>query len=737
MDDLFQNTIKQQIAQLRAELVKHNIAYYQEDNPLITDAEYDALKRQLEQLENAHPELVAELNQTSNDPLQTVGAKAKNGFRKIQHSLPMLSLANAFSMVDVADFIERLQRFFNNSLSSEHFSFFCEPKIDGLSFSVVYLNGQLIEASTRGDGQIGEDITANIKTIQTLPQQITVSETLRDKRIEFRGEVYLSKNEFLAINREREENEEKLFANPRNAAAGSLRQLDPQVTAKRKLQYFIYAVGENGNLLPYQTQAELNQLIHQLGFQTDPHTRFCRNLAEIEAYYQHINNIRPELEYDIDGVVYKLNDVKLQERLGSVGKNPRWAIAHKFPAEVAETKILKIELSVGRTGAITPVAKLQPINIGGVLVASATLHNYDEILRKDIREGDSIILKRAGDVIPQITQVLLEKRPIDSKAFVFPETCPVCGSKAIRETGDDAIIRCTGGKHCPAQHLAYLKHFVSKAAFDIEGLGKKQIENFVTAGLIKDAIDIFHLERRNQALIAKNLNQDMPILETNPAETLFELTTELQEREGWGQKSVQNLFNAINKSRKIPLNRFIFALGIRFVGEITAKLLASKYITLEAFLKAMRLLPKYQEIILDNQPEVIQAYQDFLAIDGIGEKTIAGIREYFQQESNWQDLQQLQREVEILPYVAPKADNAILANQIVVFTGTLATMSRQEAKSLAERLGAKVGSSVSGKTNLIVAGSDAGSKLAKAKEYQIKVIDEAEWEQLLMTAGLK
>lgn len=694
--------IRQEIENLKAEISKHDEAYHTFDTPLISDSTYDELRKKLEEYRQNFPQFFTQKK-------EQVGGKTLEIFSKIRHRKPMLSLANCFSREDVEDFIERINRFLGiekKEIANDLFSFssapdlelFCEVKIDGLSFSARYENGKLIEAATRGDGEEGEDVTQNVKTIKNFPHDLGIN---APKILEVRGEIYMRKQDFADLNTRQEEQGGKIFANPRNAAAGSLRQLDPQVTASRNLSYFVYALGEISTDFQCQSQAELHQKLQQLGFKTECHSKLCNNIDEIISLYQKINDSRYELDYDIDGMVYKVNSFELQERLGFVARSPRFAIAHKFPAEKAKTEIENIIIQVGRTGALTPVAILKPVNIGGVVVSRATLHNQDEIARKDIRIGDVVVIQRAGDVIPQVLEVDLSKRPQNSEKFLFPKNCPVCSAEVVK-VDDDVVLRCSGGLSCDAQLKETLKHFVSKDAFDITGLGKKQIENFFTEGRIKNFADIFRLEKND----------------SDPSNSL-------RSKAGWGDKSVDNLFFAINQKRKISLEKFIYAIGIRHVGETTAKLLAQHFVSYQNFKEKMLNLANNSEQLSTNQD-----YQDFVALDGIGEKMAGAILDFFRDQRNLQMVLDLENELQIDDAII-KNSNSKLAGQSIIFTGTLEKMTRAEAKKIAEDLGMKVVGSVSSKTDFVVVGADAGSKLKKAKELQLKILNEDEWLQLI------
>jgi len=661
-------------------------AYHTADAPLVSDAEYDALRRRNEAIEARFPDLVQK-----NSPSLRVGGKLADGFEKINHSTPMLSLSNVFSKEEVIDFVARIKRFlgFNENVQIE---FIAEPKIDGLSFSAVYENGRFVQGATRGDGMIGEDITANLKTIAQLPQQLKSGEDLfapMPSFLDVRGEVYMSKTDFLALNEAQKKAHKKEFANPRNAAAGSLRQLDSLITANRRLSLFAYAVGRIEGV-SFQTHWDFLQALKKWGFPVNPLIRKCSNVDEMLAFFEDLTAKRADLPYDIDGIVYKVNSFALQERLGFITRSPRWATAHKFPAEKAVTRLNKIRVQVGRTGALTPVADVEPVNVGGVIVRHATLHNADEIERKDIREGDTVIIQRAGDVIPQIVAVDLSKRPVEAQPFVFPTRCPVCGAH-VEHTEEDAITYCTAGLSCPAQVVEGLKHFVSKNALDIEGLGDKNIEQFFEWGWVQNPVDLFSLEEKYGAL--------------------------LRQETGWGNKSADNLFAAINRVRQgVALDRFIFALGIREVGEMTARLLAGYFGSWDTLRTAM------------NQPD---AADTLMHIEGVGPVMAMHIVDFFQEPDNIVLLNRLADLIPIHSYQAPIQTQTPLTGKTVVFTGTLMTLTRAEAKQKAVCMGAKVSGSVSAKTDFVVAGSEAGSKLKKATELGVQILSEEEFHQML------
>lgn len=679
-----------------SELVKqirhHDTRYYQDDAPEISDAEYDKLRAELLALEAAHPELV-----TKDSPTQTVGAAVKSGFEKVTHALPMLSLGNAFSREDVDDFIARTKRFLSME-EGEELTLFCEPKIDGLSFSARYEKGELVQAATRGDGAVGENITENIKHVSGIPHRLEGDDV--PDVVELRGEAYMDKADFAALNEAQEAAEKKPFANPRNAAAGSLRQLDSSITAQRKLKCFVYALGEVSVPIA-QSQSALMERLKGWGCATNPRTILAKNADNIMEYYEAIQTERAGLSYDIDGLVYKVNDFALQQRLGQVARAPRWAIAHKFPAEKATSVIEAIDIQVGRTGALTPVARLVPVTVGGVVVSNATLHNEDEIERKDIRVGDTVVIQRAGDVIPQVVEVVKEKRPADSVGFEYPEVCPVCGSDAVRED-EDVVRRCTGGMKCDAQIVERLKHFVSRNAFDITGLGEKQIAAFWEEKRITNPVDIFTLEEGEKQSL-----------------------TPLRSKEGWGSKSAEKLFEAIEASKDIALSRFIFALGIRHIGQENAKLLAQHFCAADAWFSAMERLA--------SENEEGETYQEISAIDGVGPKVIAALNQFFAAEENREMVQQLMQHCRVSE--EEKKAEGTLTGKTVVFTGTLTQMSRSEAKAQAERLGAKVSGSVSAKTDLLIAGEAAGSKRKKAEVLGVEIVSEAQWLEMVREAS--
>ncbi len=696
VESLSQAQAKDELQRLATLIRHHDELYYRQDAPEISDADYDALRLRNEAIEARFPKLVR-----SDSPSRRVGAAPADGFGKVRHRVPMLSLGNAFDSEDVTGFVERVHRFLGLKPEAR-LDFTAEPKIDGLSISIRFRDGRLVEAATRGDGTEGENVTKNVMTIAEIPHQLKGRKV--PEVIDVRGEIYMAHEDFARLNAEQGAAGAKVFANPRNAAAGSLRQLDAGITATRPLKFFAYAWGE-ASALPADTQAGVYDAFAKWGLPVNPLVRICTGADELLAFYATLAEERAALPYDIDGVVYKVNRLDLQERLGFVSRSPRWAIAHKFPAQQAITILNDIEIQVGRTGALTPVAKLEPVTVGGVVVSNATLHNEDEIKRKDVRIGDTVIVQRAGDVIPQIVGIMAGKRPKGAKPYRFPTRCPVCGSHAVRETNEktgkvDVVRRCTGGLICPAQRVERLRHFVSRNAFDIEGLGEKSIQAFYDDKIIQSPEDIFTLQVRDA-----------------------KAKTKLEEREGWGPQSAAKLFAAIAARRRIALDRFIFALGIRHVGETTARLLARFYGTIDAFLVAMRDAAEGKET---------DAFKELDAIEGIGEVVAEAIADFFAEPHNVRVVEDLLKEVSPQPLPARDTASAI-AGKTVVFTGTLETLTRSEAKAQAERLGAKVAGSVSKKTDYVVAGADSGSKLAKARALGVNVIDEQEWARL--TAG--
>ncbi len=690
-EQLGETAAAEELTRLAREIAHHDRLYHREDAPEIPDADYDALRRRNEAIEARFPALVR-----PDSPSRRVGAAPAEGFAKVRHSRPMLSLANAFDAGDVVDFFARIRRFL--ALDAEApVEVVAEPKIDGLSIALRYEDGRFVQGATRGDGTEGENVTANLRTLKDLPQSIVgpLPEVL-----EVRGEVYMRRDDFFEMNRQQEAAGAKVFANPRNAAAGALRQLDTKVTATRPLTLFAYALGEVSQPAA-ETHWDFLERLRGWGFPTNPLARLCRGPEEVLAFHHKILGERAELPYDIDGIVYKVNRFDWQERLGFVSRAPRWAVAHKFPAEQAETRLNEITIQVGRTGALTPVANLEPITVGGVVVSRATLHNEDEIARKDIREDDLVIIQRAGDVIPQVVSVVTDKRPKGSKPFAFPDHCPECGSLAIREPGE-VVRRCTGGLICPAQSVERLRHFVSRDAFDIEGLGDKHVRAFFGEGLLKSPADLFTLAARDKESLAP-----------------------LAEREGWGPTSAQKLFDAIETRRRITLDRLVYALGIRQVGQATAKLLARNYGTLESLCWAL---------VAAKDPDSAE-YADLINIDQIGPSVAADLTAFIAEPHNQQVLDQLVEQLEIEPVTTPTASDSPVAGKTVVFTGTLGTMGRSEAKARAEALGAKVAGTVSIKTDYVVVGADAGSKARKAEALGVVILSEEEWLELAGRAG--
>ena len=776
--DLSEAEAAAELARLAAEIAHHDNLYYRQDAPELSDATYDALRQRNGDIEARFPDLIR-----SDSPSHRVGAAPSEGFGKVRHGVPMLSLGNAFADQDVIDFVERVRRFL--SLPVEHpLAVTAEPKIDGLSISLRYEQGRLVGAATRGDGTEGENVNANVSTIRQIPHVLTTPRP--PDLIEVRGEIYLSHDDFRTLNAAQEAAGDKVFANPRNAAAGSLRQLDPAITASRPLKFFAYSWGA-ATTLPAETQFDVVAAYADWGLPTNPLLRLCHTAEELLAFYRDIGAQRAALGYDIDGVVYKVNDLALQARLGFVSRSPRWAIAHKFPAEQATTILEGIDIQVGRTGSLTPVAKLRPVTVGGVVVSNATLHNEDEIARKDVRIGDTVLVQRAGDVIPQVLGAVLEKRPLDAEPFRFPHTCPACGSAAVREldeaTGDiDVVRRCTGGLVCPAQAKERLKHFVSRNALDIEGLGDERIELFFTEGLIREPADIFTLQARDAASAAP-----------------------LAERRGFGRKSSDNLFASISARRTVALERLIFGLGIRHVGETTARDLAKAFGTWttlqDAIDRAIATQPsrswrrfvalpgvgiKTAEALLAGvtaraghlartdllddplevrivasklaPPRAAQAlakafggnaetflaaateaaagppgdgYLELASLSGVGEVAADALCDFFREPHNRAAIDHLIAQIDPAPFERPAAVASAVTGKTVVFTGALSRLGRSEAKAQAERLGAKVAGSVSKRTDYVIAGADAGSKLDKARELGVTILTEDAWLDLI------
>jgi DNA ligase (NAD+) len=725
---------EERLAELAEILARANRAYHGEDAPDLSDADYDALKRENAAIEAAFPDL-----KRDDSPSDQVGAAPAEGFSKLTHSQRMLSLANAFDAADVTDFVAGIRRYLNLGPKAP-LAFTAEPKIDGLSLSLRYENGTLVSAATRGDGAVGENVTANARTIDDIPQRLENAPEI----LEVRGEVYMSHADFSDLNDRQDKAGAKLFANPRNAAAGSLRQLDPAITRSRPLRFFAYAWGELSAPLA-DTQSGALERLRALGFQINDRTRTCRGSDEMLAHYATIEAERADLGYDIDGVVYKVDDLDYQRRLGMRSTTPRWAIAHKFPAELAWTTLEAIDIQVGRTGALSPVARLTPVTVGGVVVSNATLHNEDYIAGrdangapirngKDIRVGDRVQVYRAGDVIPKVADVDLSKRPVDATPYVFPTDCPECQSDAIREEGD-AVRRCTGGLICPAQAVEMLKHFVSRAAFDIDGLGAKQVEAFYLDGWVAEPADIFKLK--------ENYGQGLQ---------------QLKNREGWGEKSATSLFNAIDDKRRIALNRLIFALGIRHVGEVAANDLARHYMSWEALAEAIdaaapaaeahlraeaavvaerkaaaqagrraALQPERDKAWADTKIRAKAAWDDLIGIDGIGATVAVSLVTTLQQPRERASIERLVAELTEIEAPAARATESAVAGLTIVFTGALEQMTRAEAKARAEALGANVSGSVSAKTDIVVAGPGAGSKEKKARDLGIELLTEAQW----------
>lgn len=783
-------------AALGAEIAGHDAAYYREDAPLVSDAEYDALRRRYEAIEERFPGLKGE------DSLsRRVGAAPSEKFGKVTHAVPMLSLSNAFADVEVEEFVARVKRFLGLA-PDEEVAFTSEPKIDGLSCSLRYVGGRLEVAATRGDGAEGEDVTANVRTIADIPERLHGADV--PDLIDVRGEIYMAKADFEALNARQAAAEEKVFANPRNAAAGSLRQLDAAITASRPLKFFAYAWGEASDL-PAETQYGVVEAFKRWGFSTNPLTIVAKSAEELIAHYRRIEAERALLGYDIDGVVYKVDRLDLQRRLGFVSRSPRWAIAHKFPAEQATTVLEAIDIQVGRTGALTPVAKLAPVTVGGVVVSNATLHNEDEIARKDIRIGDTVVVQRAGDVIPQVVRVIAEKRPADARPYAFPHVCPVCGSHAVREVDpntrkQDVVRRCTGGLICPAQAVERIRHFVSRNAFDIEGLGDENVQLLFESELLRTPADIFRLHARPDELRKAFFARREERARQREIETGQARKSVLAAGER-NYLDVDNLLAGIENRRRVALWRFIFALGIRHVGEATSKALAKNYRTIEAFREACAAaaaaLPGEAWFALDGVPRIGErtlaalldavaitdlagtppeeaarklfadaalradqrtalrgafgddadvvealargaaqkpgaAFAALVTVPEVGWVAATSLGEFFAEEHNTVLIRELLQDVEVAPEAADAvAAESPVAGKTVVFTGSLEKMTRDEAKAMAERLGAKVSGSVSGKTDLVVAGPGAGSKLEKAQALGVKVITEDEWFDLV------
>ena len=695
--DLTELDAKAELARLATLLAEANTAYHTEDAPEMSDADYDRLKRRNAEIEARFPAL-----KRSDSPSDQVGAEPSNIFKKIRHEVPLLSL-DMLSASDSPSTFDRKVHNFLGASENKKIDYWADPKIDGLSVTLMYEFGKLRYAATRGNRWVGEDVTENAKTIQDIPQNIRSNM----RELEVRGEVYMRKTTFYSLNSKLRKRKVKTFSNPRNAAAGSLRQLDPEVTRSRDLSFFAYALGKC-EAYPVERQSDLISFFRQLGFVVNSIGRVCSGVQDLLDFHAETEEMRSALDYDIDGVVYKVNEFELQKRLGFLSTTPRWAIAQKFPAELAWTRLEAIDIQVGRTGALSPVARLTPVTVGGVVVSNATLHNEDYIAGrdangapirggKDIRVGDWVQVYRAGDVIPKVADVDLDQRPDTAQPYEFPKLCPECGSEAIREEGD-AVRRCSGGLICPAQAVEKLKHFVSRAAFDIEGLGAKQVEQFYTDGWIKEPADIFALRDR----YGSGMQQ-------------------LKNREGWGEKSAQNLFDAIDEKRSIPLGRLIFSLGIRHVGEVVANLLARSFGTWDAFQTA---------IDAAHDPEG-EAWAGLIGIDGIGTVVANSLVNSFAQEAERASINRLVAHLTVQEAERPRTEGSPVAGKTVVFTGTLERMTRAEAKARAEALGAKVSGSVSAKTDLLVAGPGAGSKETKARDLGVLIIDEDGWFDLI------
>ena len=682
VERLTEDDAKAELVWLAAEIARHDRLYYERDRPELSDAEYDVLRRRNSAVEQRFPELIR-----ADSPSLRVGSTPAEAFGKVPHAVPMLSLDNAMSEEEVGEWVARVRRFLALP-ADEPLVITAEPKIDGLSCSLRYEDGLLVRGATRGDGAVGEDVTANVRTIRDVPQRLDGE---RPSVLEVRGEVYMERQDFLALNRRREAEGEPPFMNPRNAGAGSLRQLDSRITAGRKLRFFAYAWGQAEPPVAGAYSGFLARL-SDAGFRVNPQTERCTTVEELVAFQARIGVERASLPYDIDGVVYKVDRIDLQQRLGFVGRAPRWAIAHKFAAEQAQTVVERISIQVGRTGAMTPVAELTPITVGGVVVARATLHNQDYIESKDIRIGDTVVVQRAGDVIPQVVEVVRDRRPEGTEPYLFPDHCPECGSLAVRPEGE-AIRRCTGGLICPAQIAERLRHFVGREAFDIEGLGRKQVPQLLDAGLVRTPVDLFTLPR-DQARLAR-----------------------LAELDGWGARKIEKLVAAIEVRRAIPLDRLIYALGIRFVGEVNARMLARHYGDVERWRTAMLALAAGDA----------EARAELDNVDGVGPTLIEQLAEFFGEAHNLEALDALAAELRIEAPPPVGGGDSPLAGKTIVFTGTLERMTRAEAKARAEALGAKVIGSVSRGTDYVVAGTEAGSKLDKARELGVTVLSETEW----------
>ncbi len=711
VDKLTPSEAAKELEALASEIAEHDRRYHGEDAPTISDAEYDALRRRNNEIEARFPKLIR-----PDSPTHRVGAAVSAKFAKVIHARPMLSLDNAFTDEDVHDFAVRVRRFLGLK-EDDDLAMTAEPKIDGLSASLRYENGVFVKGATRGDGTEGEDITANLRTIKDIPLRLSGKAS---KVVEVRGEVYMSHKEFAALNKRQEKEGKPTYANPRNSAAGSVRQLDPAITASRNLHFFAYTWGEMSDM-PAKTQHGMLQQFEKWGFKVNPLTRLCESIKDVLKFYADIGKKRASLDYDIDGVVYKVDRLDLQERLGFVSRSPRWAIAHKFPAEQVETVLQDIDIQVGRTGKLAPVARLKPVTVGGVVVENATLHNEDEIARLDARIGDTVVIQRAGDVIPQVVRVVEDKRPRGAKPYQFPHKCPACGSHAVREvdekTGkEDVDRRCTGGLICPAQAVERLRFFVSRSAFDIEGFGGVYIETLFEKGLLKEPADIFRLakqpEKLNRALAERRAEMAAERRAASGKEDAKKSKKDDEEE----SKLVDNLVAAIDARREIAMDRFITALGIRHVGDTNARLIARNYDSIDAFVDAM---------------EGKNVVEDLQEIEGVGEVLAEAIKDFFDEPHNRKVVDHLLKEVKVKPLPKPKTSGSPVAGKTVVFTGSLEKMTRQEAKAKAESLGAKTAGSVSKKTDLVVAGPGAGSKLADAQKLGIPVIDEDAWIEMI------
>ena len=678
--------IKKKYLKLKKEINIHNKLYYDENNPKISDSEYDKLWRDFKNLETTFPFL-----KTKDTPTTHVGYKPNQKFSKVKHNYPMLSLENAVNLEEIKKYIEKTLRYLKTK--NQFIELIAEPKIDGLSISLKYKKGKFISGATRGDGQVGEDVTLSLRTINDIPKEISQLQNI--EIFEVRGEIYMNKDDFLNLNNKRKKNNESLFANPRNAASGSLRQLDKKIVKERKLKFFAYTYGELSKKILFKSQSEFLDKIRNYGFPTNNNFKICRNFEDVELFYNKIEKIRGNLKYDIDGIVYKINSLDIQKRLGLVGRSPRWAIARKFPAEKAETQIKNITIQVGRTGVLTPVAELAPVLVGGVRVSRVSLHNQDEINRKDIRIGDTIKLQRAGDVIPQVISVDKSKRIKNAKRFIIPSICPCCKSKTYRKKNEVAI-KCTGGLSlCEDQQLGSLEYFVSRDAFNIEGLGKKNLKKFWKDKFIKYPYDIFYLNKYKNEIINK---------------------------EGFGEKSYLNLINSINLKKTISLEKFIYSLGAPQVGQRTSNLLSKHFKNFKSWFESIKNLSNGD----------IKMYDHFINIDGIGPDVVDDIKNFFNKEKN-EIVRKLSKALDkIEEYKFTKQTNSKLSEKIIVFTGTLEKMSRSEAKSKAEELGAKVTNSVSNNTDYVIAGKDSGSKEKKARELNVKILNENEWIKFLI-----